>query len=94
MFTVLIFMFVGMAVIGGLSIAFMFMSKNKLVENIFFYIAAIMGMLTAIMSATSGPSNIIIPQIIVKFSAPKKPLIAKIMVSVSVVLGLAFLILM
>ncbi|MDA3730876.1 hypothetical protein PBV87_05100 [Niameybacter massiliensis] len=97
----LLIMFTVLAVMSGLSITFLFLSKKPQVQNIFFYIAAVLGMFIAFLSATSLPSNYIgeiivswgfgilaVAGIIVKVKNPQKAKIAKYLVTVSVILGL------
>lgn len=101
----LLIMFVVMAVIGGLGIAFMYLVKNEKAQNITFYIMAFFGMFISFISATGFPSNytmsiviawlfgiISIVGIIVKFKIKdKKSLLPKHLVSASIILGMLYL---
>lgn len=97
----LLIMFVALAIVSGLSISFLFLSKNKTVQKILFYIVAILGMAIAFISANSQPTNYIIEQIIawffgflaiagiiIKHKKSQADMMAKILVTLSVLLGL------
>lgn len=55
----LLIMFVVMIVISFLGIIFLFLSKNKSLQNGIFFFLACWGMLLSWINATSGPSNYI-----------------------------------
>lgn len=97
----LLIMFTVLAVMSGLSITFLFLSKKPQVQNIFFYIVAVLGMFIAFISATSLPSNytieiiiswvfgiLAVAGIILKVKSSQKDKVAKYLVTVSVILGL------
>lgn len=62
--TLLLIMFIVMAVISGLGIALLYLVKNNKAKNIIFYFLAIWAMLIAFINATSLPSNYLLQQII------------------------------
>lgn len=97
----LLIMFVALTIVSGLGIAFLFLSKNTTVQKVLFYLVAILGMGIAFIAARSYPSNYIIQQVIswlfgflaivgivIKNTKPNKDTLAKILVALSVVLGL------
>ena len=97
----LLIMFVALTIVSGLSIAFLFLTQNKTVQKILFYLVAILGMGIAVIGAGSYPTNYIMQQVIawlfgflailgivIKNKSPKKDTLAKILVTLSVVLGL------
>lgn len=98
----LLVLFIVIVVAGGLGIAFLFLSKNQKVKNVWFYFLSVFGMLIAYVSATSGPRNYIGEQIvawavgflciiaiILKVKKPKKVMISYLLVTFSVVFGIA-----
>lgn len=97
----LLIIFVALTIISGLGIAFLFLSKNEAVQKGLFYCVAVLGMGIAVISAQSYPSNYIIQQVIswcfgflaivgivIKHTKPNNITLAKIIVALSVVLGL------
>ncbi|MEF9959222.1 MAG: hypothetical protein RR448_04625 [Niameybacter sp.] len=97
----LLILFVALVVASGLGIAFLFLTKNKKVQNGLFYFLVILGMFIAFINATSFPSNYIVQAIvawgfgflsivalIVKMKKLKNENIAKYIVSASLILGL------
>ena len=95
---ILLIIFIALAVAVGLGVTFLFLAKNKKVQTVLFYFVAILGMIIAMMSATSYPSNYVIPQVIAwvfGFLAiagivikNKDATLAKWLVTLSAVLGL------
>lgn len=102
---ILLIMFITMAIIGGLGVAFMYLTKGKKAENIVFYIMAFFGMFVAFIGATGFPSNytmqivgawiigiISIVGIVARIKIKDKDsLLPKHLVAASVILGLLYL---
>lgn len=99
---ILLIMFIVLAVASGLGIAFLYLSKNVKVKTGFFYFVAMLSMLIAFLNATSHPSNFIMQQliawafgflaiisIIIKIKNPQKTSLANLLVTISILCGLA-----
>ncbi|MGI5958517.1 MAG: hypothetical protein ACOX60_11760 [Massiliimalia sp.] len=101
---ILVLFFIGISVVSGLGLAFLYLVKNEQVKKVLFYVLAAWGMLISIVSATSLPSNWIGSQMVawlfgvlsiagiivhVKADSPKKYLAARLLVTASIVLGIA-----
>lgn len=97
----LLIMFIVLAVVSGLGIAFLYLSKNPKVKTGLFYFLAIWSMLIAFINATSHPSNYITQQIIawglgflaviaifIKVKNPNKATLANLLVTASAVFSL------
>lgn len=61
---VLMILFIGMSVISGLGILFLYLIKDAQRKKSVFYLLAVWGMIIAVMSATSLPSNFLVSQFI------------------------------
>lgn len=102
--SILLIMFIVMAVVSGLGIALLYLVKNPKVKNVMFYFLAIWSMLIAFISATSLPSNFLLQQliawafgflaviaIIIKIMKKDKVNLSYLFVTISILLGLAYL---
>ena len=102
----LVILFAAMSVISALALLIMLLVKDEKKKKILCYFLGIWGMLIAWMSADSLPSNYIVQQIIawgfgvlgvvglliqICGKSSKHAVIARVLVSLSVVLGLLYL---
>ena len=99
---VLLIIFIVMAVVSGLGLAFLYLVKNEKIKNGLFYFLTVWAMGIAVMNATGLPSNYIGQQliawafgflavgaIIVKIKKPEKANLAYLLVTVAVLCGMA-----
>lgn len=99
----LMILFVGVTVVSGLGLAFLYLTKNEQVKKILFYVLAVWGMLIAAYTAISLPTNWAGQQVLtwaigflsvigivvhVKANSPAKYLAARLLVTVSIILGI------
>lgn len=60
----LMILFIGMSVISGLGILFLYLIKDAQRKKRAFYLLAVWGMIIAVISATSLPTNYLVSQLV------------------------------
>ena len=106
---ILMILFVTMSLISAAGLSLLYLVKNPGVRKAVFYVMAAWGMLTAVISATSLPENYLIERLIawiigfisvagvivyIRSAQEKGRLIARLLVTASVVLGIVNLFLL
>lgn len=97
----LLIIFIVLAVVSGLGIAFLYLSKNTKVKTGIFYFLCVWSMIISYINATGLPSNYVVQQliawsfgflavlaIIVKVKTPSKPSLPNLIVTASLLCGL------
>lgn len=99
--SILLIMFIIMAIISILGISILYLTQNTKNKNIIFYFLSVWSIFVTFISTTSLPTNFIVEQIIslsfgflaivaviIKIKKPEKSSFSYILVSISIVLGL------
>lgn len=100
----LLILFIALAILSGIGVAFLYISKNSKTKNLTFYCLILLSLIITALNVTSLPSNylmeriiamvlgaIALPGLIIKLKAPQKTSTADLLVTVSVLGGLIYL---